>query len=740
MNLRLPAFLFLVLLGGTARAADADSAATDSAGPALSASRAPREPEVYEINELVVKGKRRQNEVDKLRTSGFAVNAVDLTRYQNTTEDINSVLSRTAGVKVRQSAGMGSSSQFSVNGMSGKQVRYFIDGVPLDVFGSSTTLSDIPVNLAERVEVYKGVVPISLGSDALGGAVNIISNNRLKRYMDASYSYGSFNTHRAALSGQYASDSSNIVVRVNAYHNSSDNNYLMRDVEVWDSVKYDYVETNRKRFHDKYSSSAVRVEAGIIDQPWADALFLGGSIGRMRKDIQTGFRQNIVYGEVGEESDNRNLMLTYRKNGLAVEGLDLNLFASLADDHSVVHDTAKKKYEWDGTFSGRGFSEQGGTQTVNHIIRPSAFARANLNYRLAEDHSVNFNGTVNGIRDENYNARIESEDLTPGSLTKWILGAAYESEWFSKRLVAQAFAKSYSMHLKQEQYAASLHQADDPIVKQNKTTHYLGYGTALRHKLFPWTGVKASYERTYRLQEAEEMFGNGLEITGNPLLRPEYSDNFNLGAYQEYREDAHRVFLEASGFWRDSRDFIYIVPHESSGIQQYENKGSARITGLEAEAGYTYARLLNASFNLTKERAINTTKYTRPVIFGDTAQRKPDVTYGEQIPNRPLFFANFAVGAGLDNVAGEQDRLQLDWAAHYVQWYYLTWASFGDPRGKAFIPTQFIQSASLTYSLMDERFNLSVECNNLTDALAFDNFRMQKPGRSFAAKARYFFR
>lgn len=58
--------------------------------------------------------------------------------------------------------------------------------------------------MAERIEVYKGVVPISLGGDALGGAVNIVTKQNMRKYIDASYSIGSFNTHKASFSGRFA--------------------------------------------------------------------------------------------------------------------------------------------------------------------------------------------------------------------------------------------------------------------------------------------------------------------------------------------------------------------------------------------------------------------------------------------------------------------------------------------------------------------------------------------------------
>lgn len=61
---------------------------------------------------------------------------------------------------------------------------------------SAFGLNNIPAGLAKRVEVYKGVVPIELGGDALGGAINIVTDDSRRTRVNASYSFGSFNTHK----------------------------------------------------------------------------------------------------------------------------------------------------------------------------------------------------------------------------------------------------------------------------------------------------------------------------------------------------------------------------------------------------------------------------------------------------------------------------------------------------------------------------------------------------------------
>jgi hypothetical protein len=73
-----------------------------------------------------------------------------------------------------------------------------------------------------------------------------------------------------------------------------------------------------------------------------------------------------------------------------------------------------------------------------------------------------------------------------------------------------------------------------------------------------------------------------------------------------------------------------------------------------------------------------------------------------------------------------------------VHWFYRTWEIIGDPNGKLKIPTQWIHNAMLTYALKNGKYNISVECRNLTNETAYDNFRLQKPGRAFFTKFRYY--
>lgn len=119
---------------------------------------------VTELDEVVVVS----NGVSRVKRSAFNAVAVDTKALQNSTQSLSEALSQAPGLKLRESGGVGSDMQLMMDGFSGKHIKIFIDGVPQEGVGSSFGLNNIPVNFAERIEVYKGVVPVGFGTDALG--------------------------------------------------------------------------------------------------------------------------------------------------------------------------------------------------------------------------------------------------------------------------------------------------------------------------------------------------------------------------------------------------------------------------------------------------------------------------------------------------------------------------------------------------------------------------------------------
>ena len=92
----------------------------------------------------------------KLREGAFAVGALNIRLQASTLQSLTQAIDKTAGIRIREVGGVGSDFDLSINGMSGNSIRYFLDGMPLDAKGTGMTLANLPVNIIERVEIYKG--------------------------------------------------------------------------------------------------------------------------------------------------------------------------------------------------------------------------------------------------------------------------------------------------------------------------------------------------------------------------------------------------------------------------------------------------------------------------------------------------------------------------------------------------------------------------------------------------------
>ena len=391
------------------------------------------------LNSVEVYGK---TQTQKVKEGAFAVNALDIKPIVNSLNNLNDLVNRTTGIKVREEGGVGSDFDLSINGLSGNSIRYFLDGMPLDTKGSGVSLANLPINIIDRIEIYKGVVPASLGTDALGGAINIITKQEKKNYLDVSYGIGSFHTHKTDLNTQFVEKGTGLIVRPTVGINYSKNDYRMKNVQMRDESGDNFIYGNPKRFHDGYFSLLAQVEAGFVNKSWADAFFVSASYSKTDKELQTGSVQNKVYGMAERNSDSWNISARYQKYNFILKNMQLNASLSHTWDHSLTVDTAYRKYYWDGGYIVSQRNEiMGKEPSMRHYKRPLTIMRTNLDYQLNTHHSFNLNYHLSRTGNDRFDDLDTSFEPSKDVVTKHILGLSYNQSLLDGKMENVFFIK-----------------------------------------------------------------------------------------------------------------------------------------------------------------------------------------------------------------------------------------------------------------------------------------------------------
>ena len=683
-----------------------------------------------ELDEVVV----ISNGVSRLKRSAYNVIAIDTKLLQNSTQNLSETLAQAPGVKLRESGGVGSDMQLMMDGFSGKHIKIFIDGVPQEGVGSSFGLNNIPANYAERIEVYKGVVPVGFGTDAIGGVINIITKKNLNKwFLDASYSYGSFNTHKSYVNfGQ--TFASGLTYEINAFQNYSDNNYFIdtpvKDFETGaiNKKKIEHVE----RFHDMYHNEAVIAKVGIVNKKWADRLMFGFTYSNMYKDIQTGVRQEVVFG--GKYRKGHSLMpsVEYRKQDLFTKGLDVTLTANYNKNITQNVDTSNYEYNWRGE---KRPLRLPGEQSYQHTRSENDNWNGTFtaNYRIGKAHVFTLNHVLNDFTRSNRSMLNSSstQEAIAKETRKNISGLSYRL-MPAEHWNISAFGKYYNQFIAGPIATSS---AQDQYTRTTNSLDALGYGAAGTYFIFSGLQTKLSYEKAYRLPTNEEMFGDEDLESGDIGIKPENSDNVNLNLSYNELFGKHSVYVEGGFIYRSTKDYIQRKLVSLGGGRSgaaYENHGRVETKGYTFSARYGFANWVSVGGNFTQMDVRDNVK----TVSSESTQRS--LTYGSRMPNMPYQFANSDLTFYKHNLWKKGNLLTVTYDNLYMHSFPLYSEALGN-ESNFVVPAQFSHNLTISYGVRNGRYNFSFECRNFTNEKLYDNFSLQKAGRAFYGKVRVAF-
>ncbi len=663
--------------------------------------------------------------VHQLKYAPQIVSLVGERQLQGTASSLNEVLNRVAGVTIRSTGGVGSPSRISVRGLEGKRMGLFVDEAAIGQFSNFVNLDDIPTDMIERVEIYKGIVPYRLGGDALGGAVNVVVKDYPPRYLDASYEYGSFNTHRFNSVFKRHNAETGLEWGAGGLYVHSDNDYEMTlhhqgDIRV-------------RRNHDAFTKA---VAGGSLKATkwWFDELKLEAIATLTRQELQ-GIE--LDYQHAFNHARSILGSVTAKRQNFFVKGLDFDLSAAVNVGSYGQVDTAHVVRGWDGT-TRRSQSPYGG-ETMNfpsdsHNSTLNWVSKLNMNYELSENHLVNLNvygsGTAlhpeNAVMDRALGYRV-GYDSRLNSITT---GLSYDAFFLDRRWQTALTLKNFYINSRGQHLENYFLNQLKPIYI-DRVEWGANFAVAYR-PIQEWL-FKAAVSSEVRIPSSEELIGNGYTIVPSPELKPERNNSLNLGVlYHKNLERGGMFEAELNVFASQLTDMIRFTPGMIPSTARYANFGAVNSKGVEGEVKGDFTPWLYAYVNATWQDLRDVRQFIPET-------KVPNPSYEKRIPNVPYMMANCGLelhGRNWLGGQGQNTRVLLD--ASYIHQYFYDFelSRYQDRK----IPTSLTCDAAIEHSFDNNRWTLTFKLRNLTNREVVSEFNRPLPGRNFSIKLRYLFR
>ena len=684
---------------------------------------------ITQLDELSVESEVEAEQAKQAKKAE-AVVTIDAAEMQNTSKTVSKAINSASGVKVRKSGGMGSEGKVNIRGMEGKNIKVLVNGVPVETQGN-LGLDDIPIDQIADIEVYKGYVPARFATDGAGGAINIITKKRPANSVDASYSFSSFNSHKASVTASHLIDSivghAGLEVGVSGYFNHSDNDYEFTSPYMKSSTGKD---TTIVRDHDHYTSYNVQAFANLMNA-WFDQVSLGASYGAFDKEIQ-GDANRIV--ETKNEGYNFGATFGLNKKNIFVNDLNFGNHFSFGYsenkviDTSRVHcrnwftcDTAKKNV---GELSTMGLPKLRTVQAhdFNDLL--------NLDYQFIRNQFIYWNTLFRYHKEDpedDFGTKMLGFNTAgyPGKTVSVTTGLSLEDNFFDSRLQNLLGFKFH--YLKADISNTSTSRLQKATVESNDYTDF-GYDESLMFRIVKPLAVKGSYQHAVRLPTPDELFGDGVRVSAATNLKPEEADNFNVGLSLDLQEIPlfARFRFDGDVFYSYYKNRIHYMGTSQMSVP-YFNMDPIRGWGYEGDVKLDVNEWILLGTNWTFQDLRNIDYNAKQGILEDAI-----------IPNIPRFFMNYLAEFHMGDVINKNDFLKFWWSANYTDEYYYGWKISSRQSRK--IEASFTQDLGIEYSVWDNKLAWSFEVDNFMDEIVYDKYGESKPGRTFATKIRYSFR
>ncbi len=613
-----------------------------------------------------------------------------------------------------------------MQGFSSEYIMILIDGQPMVGRNSgSFDLSRISVTNIERIEIVKGASSCLFGSEALGGAINIVTRHgAIQPQALASLHYGSLNILDATLEGEtpFYHNRGSVNISANYYHSdgyNTDPSYIARGTTA--PPYDDYSIQGRARYQLSAKGIAGMSARYTLRKSYMEKRFETQSGGINT----TGDRQDIAdlnlsaYYNHDFSSGLRSMTRWYLTRYMS----DMSVVWQQQNTHITSEEFTQTLYRFEQQFAyalhdrlkftgglGAGIETMNTTAHMDAGNMISYFSYLQADWKV-HDHTE----LVGGIRYDghnNYGGRLNpsiglQQKISPLIAFRLSAGTGFKAPDFKNRF--QVFV--------------------------NPTSNYMVIGTEVLAQTLQ------QLQQNGEISEIRQYLFN--QIAGN--LQPEKSTSFNAGFIIK---PADRLKFELGGFYHDLRNQIYNIQVAtgtgSRMIFSYQNLPKSFNTGLESSFSWMPFSNLEITggyqYLISKDRSVKDSILSgnfpwhkvRNNQTGETFTSKPSDYWG--IENRSRHMANLRFMYSYP-AAGINISFRVNYRGKYP---------FGDANNNNFIDRYdhfvegfFLLNASAEKRFLKDRLSLRLTADNIMNYT--DRLMPGQPGRIILFGATYRF-
>lgn len=657
--------------------------------------------ESYKAQDVVVTASRVEQQLADVNMSVSVITSEDIAKMSQAKTIADLLESKVPGIQVKNDGGQGID-RIKIRGEDAFRTLVMIDGQRIS---EQKSMSGVPLLIdpsqVERIEVIRGPASVLYGSDAIGGAINIITKKGGEDSFGATVSAGlDTSSSGKELSGSIFGSANGWKYRFGG---------AIRDADDIDTPagEMPHTEFNSKAANAFLSYDIDPNKTIGMSLSHFDLDFMSGSI-TMDPD---GFWVDVpewkrtrgaIFGEFKNLTQNLARLrfdLTQERNKKIMQNhvQSVGMPATVESYADNTLDTTGFNTQTDWIIGENHYLVTGYELTYDNLSADSDTFMIFPNNSVTQTKAQSFSGY------QMKNSVFASMESTV--LNDFILNYGVRYTWVKNDMdVNTPLANDFGGMIPNVQEGKFHYDNHDGKAVFNFGTTYKGFKNLT---------LRANWSQGYRTPLLQELFidtSMGGELTyANPDLKPETSDNFEIGA----RYTNGILTVDGSIFYSKADDYITTIAI-GDGINKYTNMGEAETLGLELDTSvklgdfepYTVLTLMRREY---KENGIKSTKSGTPKVMA-----RYGVRYQNEYDSALFRFDAYAVSQSkTEQWNFTEDKLNEDGS-------FSGFTTFNLTGGVSFGPKQ--------------AYSVDVGLYNITNKLYQTSDAIYEPGRYFAMK------